>query len=138
MVSQWVTDKGKVWVKGEFRPVYAVRIDQKIFLLGSEMDEEPEVRVDDHHLFVDWIDRSKSLRLGRCISLSAPAEIKGTLFNGFENTKHADVLAVNPSAEGVIDKIFKDSAFHENDLESMSTDKFLQTFMGMKPPSKSS
>ncbi|PIQ98983.1 MAG: hypothetical protein COV66_13910 [Nitrospinae bacterium CG11_big_fil_rev_8_21_14_0_20_45_15] len=135
-MTQLVADKGKVWVKGEFRPVYAVRIDQKIFLLGSEMDDEPEVRVDDHHLYVDWKDRSKSLRLGRCIALSAPAEIKGTLFNGFDNTKHADVLAVNPSGEGVIEKIFKDNAFHEKDLESMGTDDFLQTYLGMQLPSK--
>jgi hypothetical protein len=136
MVTQSVADKGKVWVKGAFRPVYAVRIDQKIFLLGSEMDAEPEVRVDAHHLYVDWNDRSKSLRLGRCIPLSAPADIKGTLFNGFKNTKHADVLAVNPSGEGVIEKIFKDIDFHENGLESMATDEFLQTCMGMPLPSK--
>ncbi len=131
-MTQHIADKGKVWIKGTFKPVYAVRIDQKIFLLGSEMDVEPETRVDNEHLFVDWKDDSKSIRLGRCISLSAPAEIAGTLFNGFDNTKHADILAVNPSGEGTVDKIFKDADFHEKGLAEMNTDKFLRTFMNMQ------
>jgi|GEM_PF-443001 len=128
-MNPFIDDKGKVWTKGAFKPVYAVRVGQKIFLLGSDIDEEPESRVDDNHLYVDWIVKGKSFRLGRRIPLSAPAKIPGTLFNGFENTKHADILAVDPCGEETVDRKFTGDSYIENNLESMSSNDFLQKFL---------
>lgn len=85
-----IQDRGKVWIKGSARPVYAVRINDKIFTIGKVEGQKEEIWLDNEGLCLDLHNSAKEERTARFIPLNNPAELAGTLFNGFENTKHAD------------------------------------------------
>ncbi|QPJ65894.1 MAG: hypothetical protein G3M78_11015 [Candidatus Nitrohelix vancouverensis] len=124
-----IDDKGKIWVKGSFRPVPAVRVGDAFHLLGNEMDHEPDVWLEGEYLYVDWHDPKARVRLGRRIPLGLEAKIPGTLFNGFEQTKHQDVLSVDFNAEGVESVTFKADEYLARNLSSLSGNEFFQQML---------
>lgn len=82
-----IKDIGKVWVRGKNSPIFAIRVDDKIFVPGRDGEVAKTWWVEDEHLCVD-------LSEVRRFSLSLPATASATLFSGFENTKHGDVKVV--------------------------------------------
>ena len=99
-----IKDNGKVWVKGSVLPVNAVRIDDKIFATGQKEDQRAELWLENEGLCVDLHDFQKGERTARFIPLNSKANLPGTLFNGFEKTKHSDVLVVACDAVGTKEK----------------------------------
>ena len=88
-----IKDIGKVWIKGSVGPVHAVRIDDTIFATGKNEDQNIEIWIN-KGLCLDLHNFKKGERTARFIPLYIKPTLFGTLFNGFEKTKHADVLIV--------------------------------------------
>ena len=89
-----IKDTGKVWIKGSVGPVHAVRVDDTIFATGKNEDQNIELWVKNKGLCIDLHNFKKCERTARFIPLNIKPTLFGTLFNGFEKTKHADVLIV--------------------------------------------
>ena len=89
-----IKDAGKVWIKGSVGPVHAVRIDDKIFATGKKEDESMELWLKNKGLCLDLHNFQMGKRTARFIPLNIKPTLYGTLFNGFEKTKHSDVSIV--------------------------------------------
>jgi hypothetical protein len=96
-----VEDTGKVWIPGNIRPEYAVRVGGRVFVIGQEDGETLGFWVDHRHLCVDRHDRDAHKRLALSFQLDLPPSARGTLFEGFTATKHGDVAIVVASDPGV-------------------------------------
>ena len=108
-----IKDSGKVWTKGSVLPVNAVRIDNKIFATGQKDDQSAELWLEDDGLCLDLHDFKKGERTARFIPLNSKAKLPGTLFNGFEKTKHSDVLVVACDAVGSKEKSISGKKYKE-------------------------
>ncbi len=102
-----IIDSGKVWIRGNVKPDYALKIDNNIFVPGKEADDEINYWVDGEFLCVDLLDRNRERRVARKFPLKAEGTAPATLFSGFEKTKHADVLAVCSHSAGVEEHIIQ-------------------------------
>ena len=96
-----VKDIGKVWIRGKASPVFAVRVDDKIFVPGKEGEAVKTWRVEGESLCVDLC--VGEVCVSRRFSLNLPSVVPATLFSGFENTKHGDVNVVLCQDSGVHD-----------------------------------
>ena len=89
-----IDDEGKIWLKGSEKPEYGVRVGNLYFITGKEDSETISSFIYQNYLFVDLDNKEKKYRIFRRFSLDLVPEIPGTLFNGFEKTKHADIKVV--------------------------------------------
>lgn len=99
-----IKDTGKVWMKGSVGPAHAVRVDGKVFATGQKEGQSVDLWLDNEGLCIDLHDSKLGERIARLIPLNTPATLHGTLFNGFEKTKHADVLIVSVDGVGIKEK----------------------------------
>lgn len=90
-----ITDSGKVWVKGSFGPAHAVLVGETVVLTGLEKGQSFDAFVEENVLYLDMIDDTQKIRIARKVCLDATPDVAGTLFSGFEKTKHKDILAIN-------------------------------------------
>ncbi len=95
-----VQDKGRVWLRGNVRPVFALRINSKIVIPGCD-EEQCVYWVSGDGLCVDCHQPGTGLRIARWFPLSGEGDTPGTLFSGFDLTKHADILAFVPTSPSV-------------------------------------
>lgn len=100
-------DKGKVWLRGRVKPVLAVRLGDRILVPGYEDEEKITCKARDGILSVDVNDTSSQTRIFREFPAGVEGSAPGTLFSGFTNTKHADILAVLPDSPGVRERRFE-------------------------------
>ena len=114
-----IKDNGKVWVKGYVRPVYAVRIDDKVFATGKAADQKEEFWLENDGLCLYLHNSKKGERTARFIPLNSPAKLSGTLFNGFENTKHADVSIVAFDTEGTKEKTISGAEYQNRGIKDL-------------------
>ena len=119
-----IKDNGKVWVKGSVGPVYAVRIDEKVFATGKAADQKEELWLENDGLCLDLHNFKKGERTARFIPLDSPAELAGTLFNGFENTKHADVSIVAFDTEGTKEKTISGEEYQNRGIKDLDYTTF--------------
>tara|TARA_B100000686_G_C16385538_1_gene759766 strand:+ start:112 stop:507 length:396 start_codon:yes stop_codon:yes gene_type:complete len=98
-----VQDSGKVWLKGSSQPVHAIRAENKIFATGKEESQGIKCWVDrDADLIcIDLHNPEKEIRIARKFPIDLKPTIMGTLFNGFAETKHADVHIISSAQDGV-------------------------------------
>ena len=89
-----IDDEGKIWLKGSVKPEYGVRVGNLYFITGKEDSETISSFIYENYLFIDLDNKEKKYRIFRRFSLDLVPEIPGTLFNGFEKTKHADIKVV--------------------------------------------
>ena len=122
-----IKDSGKVWMKGSFIPVKAVRIDNKIFATGQKEDQSVELWLEDEGLCLDLHDFKKGERTARFIPLNSTAKLPGTLFNGFEKTKHSDVLVVACDAFGSKEKSISGIEYQEGKFNTLDNRTFWKT-----------
>ena len=108
-----IKDTGKVWIKGWVRTAHAVRIDDKIFATGQKEGQSIDLWIDNDGLCIDLHDSKIAERTARLIPLDTAASLSGTLFNGFEKTKHADVLIVSTDSEGIKEKTVSGKEYQE-------------------------
>ena len=122
-----IKDSGKVWMKGSVLPVKAVRIDNKIFATGQKEDQSAKLWLEDEGLCLDLHDFKKGERIARFIPLNCKAKLPGTLFNGFEKTKHSDVLVVAYDAFGSKEKSISGIEYREGEFNTLDHQTFWQT-----------
>ena len=121
-----IKDSGKVWTKGSVLPVNAVRIDNKIFATGQKDDQIAELCLEDDGLCLDLHDFKKGERTARFIPLNSKAKLAGTLFNGFEKTKHSDVLVVAFDAIESKEKSISGIEYQDGDFNALDHREFWQ------------
>ena len=68
-----IKDNGKVWLKGSVGPVYAVRIDDKVFATGKTTDHNQNLWLENDGLCLDLHNFKKCERTARFIPLDSPA-----------------------------------------------------------------
>ncbi|MEK9628438.1 MAG: hypothetical protein VW455_05410 [Nitrospinota bacterium] len=121
-----INDTGKVWIKGSVGPVHAVRVDDKIIATGIKEEPDVELWVDNKGLCIDLHDPPKKMRTARIIPLNSNPSLNGTLFNGFEKTKHADVMIVSSDCEESKEKTVSGENYQEGGYEKLDTKTFWQ------------
>jgi hypothetical protein len=122
-----IKDSGKVWMKGSVGTAHAVRINDKVFATGQKEDQSIDFWVDNDGLCIDLHDSKLAERTARLIPIDTPASLPGTLFNGFENTKHADVLIVSADGERVKEKTVSGKEYQEGNYRILDRLSFWQT-----------
>ena len=122
-----IKDSGKVWMKGSVLPVNAVRIDDKIFVTGQKEGQIVEQWLENDGLCLDLHDLKKGERMARFIPLNSKANLSGTLFNGFDKTKHADVLIVGCDAVGTKEKSISGIKYQEGRFKNLDHRTFWRT-----------
>jgi hypothetical protein len=122
-----IKDTGKVWMKGSVGTAYAVRVDDKVFATGQKEGQSGEFWLDNEGLCIDLHDSKNCERTARFIPLNTPATLHGTLFNGFEKTKHADILIVSADSEGIKEKSVAGTEYRAGGFESLDRLTFWQT-----------
>ena len=96
-----INDSGKIWLRGSVRPEYGVRVGDNYFVVGEGDSQSTIYSVYENHLFVVLRYSEKKRRIFRRFSLDLIPKSKGTLFNGFNETKHADIKAITYQDDGV-------------------------------------
>ena len=96
-----INDSGKIWLRGSVRPEYGVRVGDNYFVVGEGDSQSTIYSVYENHLFVVLHYSEKQKRIYRRFSLDLIPKSKGTLFNGFNETKHADIKAITYQDDGV-------------------------------------
>ena len=122
-----IKDTGKVWMKGSVGTTHAVRVDDKVFATGQKEGQSVDLWLDNEGLCVDLHDPKLGERTARFIPLNTPATLNGTLFNGFEKTKHADVLIVSADSVEVKKKSVSGKEYQEGGLNVLDRLTFWQT-----------
>jgi hypothetical protein len=122
-----INDIGKVWMKGSVGTAHAVRIDDKIFATGQKEGQRIEFWVDNGGLCIDLHDTNLAERTARLIPFDTPASLPGTIFNGFEKTKHADVLIVSSDSKEIKEKTVSGKEYQEGNYSILDRLVFWQT-----------
>ena len=122
-----IKDRGKVWMKGSVVTEQAVRIDDKVFATGQKEGQSIDLWVNNDALCIDLHNSKLAERTARLIPLDTPASLPGTLFNGFEKTKHADVLIVSAYGEVVKEKTVSGKEYQEGNYGILDRLIFWQT-----------
>ena len=122
-----IKDTGKVWMKGSVGTAYAVRVDDKVFATGQKEGQSVDLWLDNEGLCFDLHDPKLGERTARFIPLNTPATLNGTLFNGFEKTKHADVLIVSADSVEVKKKSVSGKEYQEGGFNVLDRLTFWQT-----------
>jgi hypothetical protein len=122
-----IKDTGKVWMKGSVRTAHAVRIDDKVFATGQKEGQSIDLWVDNEGLCIDLHNSKHAERTARIIPLNTPPSLPGTLFNGFEKTKHADVLIVSADSEGIKEKTVSGKEYKKGNYSVLDRLIFWQT-----------
>ena len=122
-----IKDTGKVWMKGSVGTAHAVRIDDKVFATGQKEGQSVDLWVDNEGLCIDLHNSKLGERTARFIPLNTPATLQGTLFNGFEKTKHADVLIVPTDGEGIKEKSVSGKEYLEGGFNVLDRLTFWKT-----------
>lgn len=123
-----IKDTGKVWFQGAFRPEYALRVENKVFVPGMEEGDSIDCRVIGNVLIVDLHGRKREKRVFRRFSLDLPAATPASLFNGFEKTQHADVQVVTYRDSGVEEHIVEGNSYRTDSVADMNSETFYQRF----------
>ena len=121
-----IKDNGKVWIRGQFGTVFAVKVDEQVFVPGQEDGQSIEYWLEENFLCVDLHDPHQNIRIARLFPMSLEATHPATLFNGFDKTKHADVKVITYEDEGVTEKVFKYEAYVEGNVQNLTRDAFWQ------------
>ena len=122
-----IKDTGKVWMKGSVGTAHAIRVDDKVFATGQKEGQSADLWLDNEGLCIDLHDSKLGERTARFIPLNTPATLHGTLFNGFEKTKHADILIVPADSEGIKEKTVSGNEYQEGDFSVLDRLTFWQT-----------
>ena len=122
-----IKDAGKVWIKGSVGPVHAVRIDDKIFATGKKEDQSVDLWIKNKGLCLDLHSSKTCERTARFIPLNIKPTLPGTLFNGFEKTKHADVLIVSSNDDKTKEISVSGKEYEEGGFSNLDTKTFWMT-----------
>ncbi len=121
-----IKDEGKVWIREQSGTVFAVKVDEKVYVPGQEDRKCIEYWLEGDFLCVDLHTPDQKTRIARRFPLDLEATHPATLFNGFKKTKHADVRVITFEDAGIEEKVFKDKDYMEGEVQGMSRETFWQ------------
>lgn len=121
-----IKDHGKVWMRGKPGTSFAVKVDGRVFVPGREEGQSIDYWLEGNFLCVDLHDPDRKLRIARRFPLAMEPTHPATLFNGFNNTQHADVQVVIFEDEGVEERTFKEEQYQAGRLQDMGREAFWQ------------
>lgn len=119
-----IKDHGKVWMRGKPGTSFAVKVDDRVFVLGQEEGQSIDYWLEGNFLCVDLHEPDRNLRIARRFPLDLEATHPATLFNGFDRTQHADVQVVTFEDKRVEEKVSRDEDYRKRNLESLSRQAF--------------
>ena len=119
-----IKDYGKVWLRGKPGTSFAIKVDEQVFVPGQEEGQSIEYWLEGDSLCVDLHSLEKAIRIARLFPMSLEATHPATLFNGFNNTKHADVKVITYEDDGVSEKTFTGEAYAEGNIQNLTRDAF--------------
>ena len=119
-----IKDYGKVWLRGKPGTSFAVKVDEQVFVPGQGEGQSIEYWVEGDSLCVDLHSPDQNIRIARLFRMSLEAAHPATLFNGFNNTKHADVKVITYEDDGVSEKNFTGEAYAEGNIQNLTRDAF--------------
>jgi hypothetical protein len=125
-----IQDSGKVWCKGFSQPTHAVRIKNKIFAIGKSEEQIIECWVEGEILCVDLNEQSKEIRTAKKFPLDLEPNLSGTLFNGFTQTKHTDVLIVSYEHDRIEKKIISGKTYRTGQYDIIGSKEFWNKVWG--------
>jgi len=108
---QTLYDTGKIWLRGLFKPEYAVRVGDLYFVIGEGDSQSTKYLLYKNYLFVAIHYPQSHSRLFLRFSLDLESKSKGSLFSGFTKTKHADIKAITYRDDGVEDYLAKEKDY---------------------------
>jgi hypothetical protein len=123
-MMQEIKDTGKVWIRGQTGTAFAIKVNEKVFVPGQEEGQSIEYWLEENLLCVDLHNPAQAIRIARQFPLDMEATHPASLFNGFKNTKHADIKVITYEDAKVAEKIFKDNEYVESNVHTMSRDAF--------------
>ncbi len=115
-----IMDTGKVWIQGKVTPDYALRVEDKIFVPGKDADDEINFWVAGNFLCVDLLNRKRGKRVARKFPLKAEGTAPAALFSGFNQTKHADIMAITSHAAGVEEYIIQGEDYNNARIHELN------------------
>ncbi len=111
-------------MRGKPGTSFAVKVDDRVFVLGQEEGQSIDYWLEGNFLCVDLHEPDRSLRIARRFPLDLEATHPATLFNGFDRTQHADVQVVTFEDKRVEEKVSRDEDYRKRNLESLSRQAF--------------
>ena len=121
-----IDDTGKIWRPGRFSPEAAVRVNEKVFVLGREEGENSQCLAEEDALLVDLHDREKGCRRARRFPYALKPLQKATLFNGFTRTPHGDVGVIVAEDPGVVTVVMEGEAYQKAGASRLSSLEFFR------------
>ena len=121
-----INDSGKIWLRGSVRPEYGVRVGDNYFVVGEGDSQSTIYSIYENHLFVALHYPEKKIRIFRRFSLDLIPKYKGTLFNGFKETKHADIKAISYQDEGVEEHVGRENDCFLNENREVDPIKIIE------------
>lgn len=121
-----IKDHGKVWMRGKPGTTFAIKVDDRVFVPGQEEGQSIDYWLESNFLCVDLHTPDRKLRIARRFPLGIEPTHPATLFNGFNNTQHADVQVATFEDNGVEEKRFEDEAYQSGGFQDMSREAFWQ------------
>ena len=119
-----IKDTGKVWIRGESGTVFAIKVDDRVFVPGLEESHSIEYGLRGENLCVDLHDAPNRTRLARLFPLNLPPRHPAALFSGFTKTKHCDTRIISFQDEGVVTQIVKGKDYEESGVGEMTSRDF--------------
>ena len=120
-----ITDSGKIWIKGQSRTSFAVKVDDTVFVTGKGEDPALEAHwAEKNHLCVDLHDPKQGSRIARRFPLDQKPTHPAALFSGFKKTKHDDLVVCTPNDPGVEEFIIQGDEYQRQQVQSMEREAF--------------
>tara|TARA_B100001123_G_C14956647_1_gene885926 strand:+ start:371 stop:757 length:387 start_codon:yes stop_codon:yes gene_type:complete len=119
-----IQDSGKVWCKGYKNPFHAVRAENKVFATGKEEAQAINCWIENDLLCIDLHEPDREIRTARKIPLNLEPTLDGTLFDGFNRTKHADVKIVSSHHERIKEKMISGENYKAGKFDRVDSREF--------------
>ena len=120
-----ITDSGTLWIKGHSRTSFALKVDDKVIVIGKEEGHALEAHwIDNNYLCVDLHDPKQESRIARRFSLDQKPTHSAALFSGFKKTKHDDLVVCTHNDPGVQEFVIRGNDYKNQRVETMDRDEF--------------
>ena len=119
-----IIDTGTIWIRGNSKPDYGLRIGDSIFIPGKDAADEINCWIIADYLCVDLLDKKNNKRIARKFPLNAEGTEPAALFGGFKKTKHSDLKAVTLKCPGFEEYIIQGDDFIKENIQEMGHKHF--------------
>jgi hypothetical protein len=119
-----IMDTGTVWIRGNAKPDYGLRVGDNIYVPGKDATDEINCWIVGDILCVDLHDKNNNKRIARKFPLNVEGTEPAALFGGFKKTKHSDLKAVTANCSGFEEHIVQGEDYLKGNIQEMSHTQF--------------